>query len=360
MAISLTQINAIKDFGLRTVLLGMLDQHLVVGEALGISVLAPTNSPQKPTSAPPPDAAFSVVGRNGAFTIQITNPLQSINKTIYHELSYSSQASFVGGSGVTTLPVSTSTNIVWPAPGVTGYWRLRSSYNQNNWNRYQTLPGTFSAGLQSSAASEAATVLNQTNYGNVDSAANVGDTSAIVRIYGKAGVNTQYPSVKGANETILPSATIINVPFASSQVVGFDGANYKVRTTLPQVLEDASTPIGAVSVIGSGAVVLPTVTVTIAGGAVTSWNVVAGGNAISDPVTLTPPPQVGVGGAPGAQVITAGVLISIANGTPGSGGTNGTYPVGVSGGIAAGSTGGGRAIGGNGGRLVVNDGTTNS
>ncbi len=359
MALSKAQINSIKDFTLRTILLGMYSQHEVVNNTLGINFVEPTNSPQQPSSAPPPLATFTVSGANGAFNIAITNPSQSINKTLYHELSYSSQASFVGGSGVTVLPVSTATKQTAAAPGVTAFWRLRSSYDQSNWNSYQVQPGTVSAGLQSSAASEAATVLNQTNYGNVDSAQNSTDTGAIVRIYGKAGLNTQFPSVKGAAETILPSATIINVPFASEQVVGYDGTDYQVRSTLPEVLQDGSTPIGAVSTVGSGARVLPVVTVTISGaGVVTSWNVVSGGNAISDPVTLTPPVQVGTGGAPGAQTITAGVLISIANGTPGTGGTPGTYPVGVSGGIAAGSTGGGQNIGGNGGRLVVNDGTT--
>jgi hypothetical protein len=357
MAISRAQINGIKDFKLRTILIGMLDQHLVVGEALGINVLAPTNSPQEPASAPPPLATFTVSGANGAFNIKITNPAQSINKTIYHELSYCQIASFVGQA--TTLPIQTTTQITVPAPGVTAFWRLRSSYDQSNWNAYQTQPGSVSSGLQSSAASEAATVLNQTNYANLDSIQNVAETSANVRIYGKAGINTQFPAVKGANETILPSATVINVPFGSAQVVGYNGTDYDVRGTLPEVLGDGYTPIGALSVIGSGARVLPTVTVTIGGGGgVTSWNVVSGGNALSDPVTLTPPGEVGAGGAPGAQTITAGVFISIANGTPGTGGTPGTYAVGVGGGIAAGSTGGGRNIGGNGGRLVVNDGTT--
>ena len=361
MAISRTQINAIKDFTLRTVLLGMLDQHITVGQALGINVLEPTNSPQQPASAPPPLATLAVTGVNGDFQIEITNPSQSINKAIYHELSYCSQPSFVGGSGVTTLPVSTSTKLTVAGPGVTAYWRIRSSYNQNNWNSYQVSPSSISAGLQSSAASESATVLNQTNYAHVDSIANAGDTAADVRIYGKSGINTQFPAVKGSAETILPSATIINVPFATEQVVGFDGSDYQVRGTLPEVLEDGTTPIGALSVIGSGAVVLPTVTVTIGlGGGVASWNVTGGGNALSDPVTLTPPVEVGAGGAPGAQTITAGVLISIANGNPGVGGTPGTYAVGVSGGQAASSTGGGQGIGGNGGRLVVNDGTTNA
>ena len=357
MAISRAQINGIRDFKLRTILLGMLDQHLTVGQALGINVLEPTNSPQQPASAPPPLAEFTVSGANGAFNAKITNPAQSVNKTIYHELSYCTIASFVGS--VTTLPVQTSTQLTLPRPGLTVFWRLRSSYDQTNWNSYQTQPGTVSSGLQSSAASENATVLNQTNYATVDSVSSVAGTSANIRVYGKAGLNTQFPSVKGGAETILPSATIINVPFTSGQVVGHDGTDYVARGTLPEVLMDGTTPIGAVSVVGSGMLTLPTVTVTVGlGGGVTSWNVVSGGNALSDPVTLTPPVQVGAGAAPGGQVIHAGVLISIANGPAGTGGTPGTWPVTVSGGQFGGSVGGGQDIGGNGGRLVVNDGTT--
>ena len=220
------------------------------------------------------------------------------------------------------------------------------------------MPKPISAGLQSSAAIENAAVLNQTNYANVDSISNVAGTSANIRIYGKAGLNTQYPSVKGPTETILPSATIINVPFTSEQVVGHDTNDYQVRNTLPQVLHDSMTPIGAVSVVGSGAIVLPTVTVTVnLTGNVTAWNVVSGGNALSDPVSLSISGP-GAGATPGTQTIHAGVLISIANGTAGSGYTPGTQPVAVAGGVFAGSTGGGRNIGGNGGRLVINDGTT--
>jgi len=361
MAISRSQINNIKDFDLRTILLGMYDQHVTLGSALGINILEPTNSPQQPATAPPPQCIFTAAGKNGAVTVQITNPSQSINKTIYHELSYSTVKSFVGGSTV-TLPVSTSTHQTFQVPGVTAYWRLRSSYDQNNWNSYQLQAAIVTAGLVSSAASGAATVLNQTNYASVDSISNGAGTSANIRIYGKAGFNTQYPAVKGGTESILPSATIINVPFSSEQVVGHDTAsgNYAVRGTLPEVLTDETTPIGAVSVVGSGAIVLPTVTVSInALGQVSSWNVVSGGNAISDPVQLSINSITGSGAVPGPQTITGGILISIANGTGGSlYPPLSTQPVIVTGGIFAGATGGGRNIGGNGGRLVVNDGTT--
>lgn len=358
MALSLSQINQVKDFALRTVLLGMFKQLDLHNQVTGTNFIEPTNSPQQPAAAPPPIATLTVAGANGVFTGQIANPAQSANKILYHEISYCTVSSFVGPT--TTLPVQTSTQFSVPAPGLSVFWRIRSSYDQANWNAYQIQAGAVSSGKQSSAASESAIVLNQTNYANVDSISNIANTSANVRVYGKAGVGTQYPSVKGGAETIMPGATIINVPYQSNQVVGFNEGNYEARGTLPEVLGDGYTPIGAVSVVGSGALVLPVVTVTVGGGGgVTSWNVVSGGSAISDALTLTPPVQVGAGAAPGAQTITGGVLISIANGTAGTGGTPGTYSVIVTGGQFAGAAGGGRSIGGNGGRLVVNDGTTN-
>jgi hypothetical protein len=134
MAISRSQINAIKDFGLRTILLGMLDQHLVVGQALGINVLEPTNSPQQPASAPPAVPTVSVSGSNGIFTVAIEAPKESINKTVYYEVSYSVKSNFTGP--VTTLPPTTSRFATIPSPGTTAYFRARASYDQHNWSAY--------------------------------------------------------------------------------------------------------------------------------------------------------------------------------------------------------------------------------
>jgi hypothetical protein len=215
------------------------------------------------------------------------------------------------------------------------------------------MPKAVYAGLQSSAAIENAAVLNQTNYANVDSVA-VGGT-AIVRIFGKAGPNTQFPSVKGGVETILPSATIINVPLSTEQVVGHDGVDYQVRGTLPEVLTDATTPIGAVSVVGGGSITLPTITPYEVDGAILGYNVTSQGNGLTGPVTIVVV-GTGVGATTGAQVIVAGKLISVSSGNIGSGYGSGTTCT-VSGGTYGGSVGGGQNIGGNGGRLIVNDGT---
>jgi hypothetical protein len=353
--ISRAQINGIKDFDTRTILLGMYDQLDAHNQALGIPLLTPVNSKTGPASAPPPSASILATGANGTIGVAISNPPQSINKTIWHEVSYSDQSNFT--SGVTTLKPTTSLNLQLPMPGSAPFIRIRSSYDQQNWNSYTYQSGAVDAGLQTSAATENHVVLNQTNYATVDSVDGAG--SANVRIYGKSGVGTQYPSTKGGIETLLPSATIIGVPYGSSPVVAHDGANYQVRNTLPEVLSDANTPIGSVSVVNAGAVVPPEISLVVNGGHIIAWNVTNQGNGLTGDVSITVTSSGGgTGATPGAQTIKNGKLISVAPGNPGTGYASGDT-VNVSGGQFSGSPGGGQSVGGNGGRLVYNDGTTN-
>ncbi len=355
MALNKAQVQAIKDVDIRNALLGMYDELDSLHQATGTNFLNPVNNSQSGASAPPPQASLSVVGSNGAFSGSITNPSQSINKTLWHEVSYSTSSSF--SSGVTTLPLTTATNFQVSAPGQNVYFRLRSSYDKKNWNSYTFQSGSVAAGLQSSAATEPNVPLNQTNYANVDSKA--AGSSANVRVYGTAGPGTMYPSVKGSQESILPSATVIGVPFNTNPVVAYDGQNYQVRSTLPEVFADHLTPVGTVSVVGSGTVTLPTVSLVLGtGGAVIGWNVTSQGNGLTGPVTLSINTTGGSGATPGVQTIQNGKLISIAPGNPGAGYSSGDT-VNVSGGVFSGATGGGRSIGGNGGRFVYNDGTTN-
>lgn len=214
------------------------------------------------------------------------------------------------------------------------------------------MPNLIDAGFQSSSATENNVPLNITNYAHVDSVD--AGTSANVRVYGKAGPGASYPSNKGPVETIRPSATIINAPYKSQLVVAL-GENYQVTNTLPEVFADSNVPVGAVSVVGSGAVTLPTITPIITAGGIVGYNVTSGGNGLTADVDLTITGS-GTGATTGAQVITSGVLISVQPGNPGSGYGGGTTVI-ASGGVYSGATGGGQSIGGNGGRFVYQDGT---
>ena len=354
MALNRASINVVKDVDLRNVLLQFFDQVDFLNQVNGVNFLNPVNNSQPPASAPPPQAKLAVAGSNGNYTIQVTNPAQAANKTLWHEISYSTVSNFT--SSVTTMPVTTATQQSVSAPGANLNFRLRSSYDGKNWNNYTILSGAIAAGLQSSEATENNVPLNQTNYANVDSVA-VGAT-ANVRVYGTSGPGTSYPSVKGASERIQPSATIIGARLNSNLVVAFDGTNYQVRNTLPEVFADGNTPTGSVSVVGAGGVTLPAVDLVLGtGGTVLAWNVTSQGNGLTAPVTLSINTATGSGATPGAQTIQNGKLISISPGNPGSGYASGDT-VTVSGGVFSGASGGGQHIGGNGGRFVYNDGTT--
>jgi len=112
-----------------------------------------------------------------------------------------------------------------------------------------------------------------------------------------------------------------------------------------------------VSVVGPGGVTLPTIIPIEVSGGILGFNVTSGGSGLTADLTITIV-GTGTGATAGAQVISGGVLISVAPGNAGSGYGSGTT-VTVSGGTFGGSTGGGQNIGGNGGRFIVNDGTTN-
>lgn len=332
-------------------------QALSVGT--GVQLLEPTSGgkAQTPNTPKPGVASLEVTGANGAYNIAITPPAQTIKAALYYEVSYSTTSNF---SNATSLPLTPSTSFTYAAPGATLFWRVRASYDQVNFGSYTTASGgtaAVDAGLQSSIATENNVPLNQSNYAHVDSVDN-GAGSANVRVFGTSGPNTQYPAVKGTLERVLPSATIVNVPFATNPVVAYDGKNYLVQKTLPQVFADNNIPVGSVSVVGGGAVVEPTVALILDGsGHVLAWNVLTQGNGLTAPVSLLINTSTGTGATPGQQTITAGKLISIAPGNPGVNYAGGDT-VTVSGGVFSGTTGGGQAIGGNGGRLVYNDSTT--
>lgn len=340
---------------LRVVLNAISAQLSALSVGTGVQLLEPTSGgrAQTPVTSLPAAASLSVSGANGIFTLAIGNATQTIASTPYHEVSYSTSANF--GNAV-ALPVSSSTSLTVPLPGVTYFWRIRSSYDQKNFNAYAPASGNaaVSSGLQSSAATSDAAVLNQTNYANIDSQDN-GSGSANVRIFGKAGPGFMYPAVKGAAETILPSATIVKVPFSSQRVVAYNG-RYSVQPTLPMVLADGMTPTGSVSVVGAGAVTLPRVDPVEFGNGIVGYNVSSQGNGLTQNVTITIV-GTGTGATAGTQTILGGKLISVAPGNLGTGYGPDTTTV-VTGGVSSGSTGGGQSLGGQNGRLVFNDKTT--
>lgn len=300
--------------------------------------------------AAPPQASLSASGANGVITAMIANPANSQNQPLWHEISVSTSANFT--SGVTTLPASQATSVTIPASGQTLYLRLRSSVNRQVWNGYQVYGQPVEAGLVSSAATSSGGAFNQTNLGIVTSATSVGGAVA-VQIAGAGGGLTGLVALKGSTKSVLPAGAIVNVAPNTEQFVGYDGSHYQLKPTLAATLADNLTPIGKVSVVGTGSPALPTIAPIVSGGGVVGYNVTNQGNGLTGPLTLTvvDPGESGAGATTGAQTITNGKLIAVAAGNAGAlYGAN--TAVDVFGGVNPGTVGGGTAAGGNGGRMT--------
>jgi hypothetical protein len=334
---------------LRTLLQQLSQNDTQVQSVLGIS--SGTNNTN---TATPPPAAISVTGTNGVYTITITPAKATNSSTIYHRVSYSTVKGFT--SDVTLMQPSTATNITLSLPGKALFFGLESSFNNIVFNQRVLASQTaISSGLVSSAATSNAGAFNQTNLGVVTSVA-VGSTAA-VSIQGAGGPLTSMSTLKGGAQRILPAATIVGVEPGSSQFVGAvdtaQGVDYILRPTLASLLGDHVTPIGKVSVVGTGTPTLPTIDPIISSGHIIGYNVTGGGAGASADYTLTvsDPGGSGSGATTGTQTIVGGVLISVTAGNPGAN-YDGHTVVTAAGGIFPGIEGGGTADGGNGGRLT--------
>lgn len=341
-----------KNYDLRNVLLGLLDNdtHLATVAGTNLGQPAGNNGSLNPISQPPGVPGISVTGANGSFVITLTAP-SGAKGTVFYEVSLSTASNFT--TGVTTLPLTSSTQTTYPAPGGTYYWRVRATYDKTTFSAYGSAGGAINAGLQSSAATEPAVSLNQTNYAIVDSVPNGPNTN--VRIYGLSGPGTNWVSITGKKETVLPSATIINTAPNSDKFIGYDGEQFLVQSQLSQVFPDQILPVGKVGTASTTAPTLPTVSPIINGsGNIIGYNVLTPGANLTGTLIFTiADTGGGTGATTGAQVITGGQLISLSAGNPGAGYTGATTVI-ASGGLSPGSSGGGGPESNNGGRYVPN------
>ncbi|MGC2400640.1 MAG: hypothetical protein WA510_12680 [Acidobacteriaceae bacterium] len=351
LSVNLAQINAAAkgNSDLRETLTGI---HLALQSLYAQTGTAPLSRIDKQvnafTGAPAP-SQFMVTGANGRFSISITPTQNAGNTPVYQELSSSAAANF--SSGVTVYPVSTSTSYVIQSPGSTLYWRLRSSYNQQNWSSYYVQPGAVSSSRMSSAATASNLALNQSNYATVDSVA--AGSTATIRIYGPGGVSTAWTSILGANSTVIPAGTIMNVPYSSNGFVVWDGEKYQLKLQLAQTFPDSWVPVGKVSVIANGSgLVLPVIHAVVTGGAIVAYQISSPGNGLTAAPLLTITDSSG-SGASAVAVISAGLVTQVTPGSAGSGYSS-SPTVTASGGVGGGSAGGGGATGDNGGRLYAN------
>ena len=351
LSVNLAQINAAArgNSDLRETLTGIHLSLQSLYAQTGTAPLSKIDTSAAVFTAPPAPSQLAVSGANGSFSVSITTPRSASNAPVYQELSSSPTANFV--SGVTVYPVSTNTSYVMPNPGATLYWRLRSSYNQQNWSSYFVQPGAVSSGLMSSAATASNLSLNQSNYATVDSVA--AGSTATVRVYGSGGVGTSWASILGTSSKVIPSGTIMNVAYSTNGFVVWDGQKYQLKPQLAQTFPDTWVPVGKVSVIANASgLVLPVIHAVVTGGAIVAYQIVNPGNGLTAAPTLTITDSSG-NGATATATVSAGAVTQVTPGSAGSGYSS-TPTVTASGGASGGSAGGGGATGDNGGRLYAN------
>jgi hypothetical protein len=351
LSVNLAQINSAArgNSDLRETLTGI---HLALQSLYaqtGTTPLAKIDATAASFTAPPTASRLSVSGANGSFTASITVAQSSNNAPVYQEISNSTLANFA--TGVTVYPISTNTSYVFPNPGATLYWRLRSSYNQQNWSSYTVQPGAVSSGLMSSAAAGNNLSLNQSNYATVDSVA--AGSTATVRVYGSGGVGTSWTSILGNGSKVIAAGTILNVAYSASGFVVWDGQKYQLKPQLAQTFPDTWVPVGKVSVIANASgLVLPVIHAVVTGGAIVAYQIINPGNGLTAAPALTVTDSTG-SGATATAVVTAGAVTQVTPGSAGSGYSS-TPTVAASGGVSGGAAGGGGATGDNGGRLYAN------
>jgi hypothetical protein len=350
LKVNLAQINSAArgNSDLRETLTGI---HLALQSLYaqtGTTPLSKVDSKGAAFTPPPAPSRLTVNGANGNFSVSITTPQNATNAPIYQEISSSPVANFV--SGVATYPVSTNTSYVLPNPGATLYWRLRSSYDQQNWSSYVVQPGAVSSGLMSSAAIASNLGLNQSNYATVDSVADGG--TATVRAYGPGGVGTSWTSILGSSSSVIPSGTMMNIAYGTNGFVVWDGQKYQLKPQLAQTFPDTWVPVGKVSIIANGSgLVLPVIHAVVTGGAIVAYQIVNPGNGLTAAPTLTITDSSG-SGATATAVVSAGAVTQVNPGSAGSGYSS-NPTVTASGGVSGGAAGGGGATGNNGGRLYA-------
>jgi hypothetical protein len=349
--VNLAQINAAAkgNSDLRETLTGIQLALQSLYAQTGSAPLAKVDNQAAAFTAPPSPSLLSVSGANGSFNVSVAVTRTAANTPVYQELSTSPVANF--SSGVTVHAISTNTSYVFQDPGATLYWRVRSSYNQQNWSTYYVQPGVVSSGQMSSAATASNLALNQSNFATVDSVA--AGATASVRVYGPGGVGTAWTSILGSNSKVIPAGTITNIAYGSNGFVAWDGERYQMKPQLAQTFPDSWVPVGKVSVIANGSgLVLPTIKAIVTAGAIVAYQILDPGNGLTSSPTLTITDSSGIG-ASAVAVVSAGQVTQVTPGSAGSGYSD-NPTVTASGGVSGGTAGGGGANGANGGRLYAN------
>lgn len=227
----------------------------------------------------PPAAGFVVTGVDGKFEIQITLPQDAQPQTVtlyrasfffdrnraradlVHQIQSATNMLFDSSGNVTTYGPTPDLSLSITNPNVTLFWRLRSSYDQLNWNDWQIFssasacgPIGVPSGFLKSTSAAPNMGLNNSNNATVDSV-DAGGT-ATIRVYGIGGPGSSWTRFDGQNgQTTLPSGTIPGKAYGTTYWVVYapdTGYSAYKQVDFTSVIADQVLWAGKITTINAG------------------------------------------------------------------------------------------------------------
>jgi hypothetical protein len=231
---------------------------------------------------PPAQCILGVTGVDGKFIIAVTPPENILPYTaqqmimqnqagpnangiaLLHQLQSATDINFNNQSNITDYGVSSQLSWTFQLPNQTLFWRLRSSFDGQNWNEWQLYstagqcgPVSVSSGQMRSTSIVPNSQLNTLNFATVDSID--AGASATIRVYGTGGVGTAWTRQVGAVNDLygpFPSASLTGFAYTTAYYVYYDldALIYRVFLTsqLPQTLPDTFRWAGKVTTVAAG------------------------------------------------------------------------------------------------------------
>lgn len=236
-----------------------------------------TTSPTNPVT--PPASTFTVLGLDGKFQITVTLPQNipapsvfmrrqliiedqnSLLAPIVHQVQSATSVKFDANSATTTYDLGGALTKEVQDPNQTKFWRLRSSFDGQAWNDWQTFisaavcgPVAVQSGFERSTSVAPRSVLNTNNatVDSVDAGAN-----ATIRIYGSGGVGSSYTRFDGqGNQITTAGASILGAAYTTQYAVVLNALlvhlAFPTATQYLQTIADAFFYIATMTTVAAG------------------------------------------------------------------------------------------------------------
>jgi len=265
---------------MRRLLQGIAQRIAIYDDQLGIFDGFLDDPSDIPTSKPaPPAAGFQVNGVDGKFEIQITLPQDAQPQTVtlyrasfgldmnraradmVHQIQSATNMLFDASGNVITYGPTPETSLSITNPNVTLFWRLRSSYDQVNWNDWQIYssasacgPIGVSSGFLRSTSAASNMAVNTSNNATVDSID--AGSSATIRVYGSGGAGNSWTRFDGqGGQTTVPAGTLTGKFYGTTYWVVYaadSGYSAYLLNQFNSVLNDKVLWAGKMTTVNAG------------------------------------------------------------------------------------------------------------